>query len=116
MHIRKETPGSAPGFEWTEAGQVHDVPDHLALELLNEPHRSAGGFSEVQVFADPVDETTPEDEGTGGDNGAGEGGGEGEAPAEGGEPAGDGATDPPADGGEPAAAEPKKATRARTTA
>lgn len=108
MHIRKETPGSAPGFEWTEAGQVHDVPDDLALDLLNEPHRSAGGFSEVQVFADPVDETPPSDEDTEAGSGA-----EGEGPD--GEGDGGAADAPPAEGGE-APAEPKKTTRTRATA
>lgn len=49
-HVRKDQPGSAPGYEWTEPGEVVEVHDELAHELLRIP-----GFSEVQPPAPTPD-------------------------------------------------------------
>jgi hypothetical protein len=44
MFVRKAESGSAPGFTWHHPGDVHEVPDDLAWELLGIP---GGGFSEA---------------------------------------------------------------------
>lgn len=41
--IRKDQPGTAPGYSWETPGAVVEVDDELAQELLRLP-----GFSEVQ--------------------------------------------------------------------
>lgn len=64
-HVRKATIGSCPGFTWTEDGQVLEIPDHLALELVEIP---GGGFSIVNPEAEakaaeapaPAEETSEE--------------------------------------------------------
>jgi hypothetical protein len=52
--IAKRTPGSAPGFQWDEPDQVHDVPRELAGELL---HIKDADFYEVN---DHVEHGGPE--------------------------------------------------------
>lgn len=44
MYVRKEQAGSAPGHTWEEDGQVIEVDDELAEQLLAIPN---GGFSEA---------------------------------------------------------------------
>lgn len=44
MLLRKEKAGSTIGHVWENDGDVHDVPDQLAAELLAIP---GGGFTEV---------------------------------------------------------------------
>lgn len=44
MYLRKAQAGNAPGYEWTEDGQVIEVEDELAVQLLRIPD---GGFSEA---------------------------------------------------------------------
>jgi hypothetical protein len=61
MYLRKSQAGNAPGYRWEHDGQVIEVHDELAWELLNIPH---GGFSEAEPpKAEPVEEdpeTEPE--------------------------------------------------------
>ncbi len=40
--VRKDLPGTVPGYEWCAAGDVVDVHDQLAHELFRIP-----GFTEV---------------------------------------------------------------------
>lgn len=56
MFLRKAHAGSAPGYTWEHDGQVIDVDDDLAYELLRIPR---GGFS---VAEEPEPEIeTPEE-------------------------------------------------------
>lgn len=45
MFLRKDQAGSAPGHTWENAGDIHEVDDDLAYQLLAIPH---GGFSESE--------------------------------------------------------------------
>lgn len=62
MFIRKEQAGSAPGHTWEKDGDVIEVADHIAWQLLNIPN---GGFSETEPpvpAPEPADEPeTPQD-------------------------------------------------------
>ncbi len=42
MYLRKDHAGSAPGYEWTHDGDVVEVHDDLARQLLALPR---GGFT-----------------------------------------------------------------------
>lgn len=58
--IRKDQPGNAPGYSWTEPGQAVEVDDDMAVELLRIP-----GFSEVAPeAASAVTEPAPEPDDT----------------------------------------------------
>lgn len=63
MYLRKAQAGSAPGYQWERDGQVIEVDDELAWDLLAIPN---GGFSEADapktepVAEDPEPETAPE--------------------------------------------------------
>lgn len=61
MYLKKAQAGSAPGHTWDEDGQVIEVDDHLAAQLLSIP---AGGFSEAEPPAEPPapDAQEPEDD------------------------------------------------------
>lgn len=52
--IVKDSPGGAPGYEWKKAGDVVDVPEDLAAELLAIPD---GGFSEPGTEVKPEPES-----------------------------------------------------------
>lgn len=55
MFLRKDQAGAAPGYTWENAGDVHEVDDHLAYQLLAIPD---GGFSEA-AQPEPVAEPEP---------------------------------------------------------
>lgn len=55
MYLRKALAGSAPDITWHEDGDVREVPDSLAWELLAIPE---GGFTVVE----PEQEAEPEPE------------------------------------------------------
>ena len=62
MFIRKAHAGSAPGYTWENDGDVIEVDDYLAWELLDIPN---GGFSEVAPpppAPEPVDEADTQQE------------------------------------------------------
>jgi hypothetical protein len=63
MLVRKEKAGSAPGITWDNDGDVQEVPDDLALQLLEIP---GGGFTEVHQAPDDDDD---DDDGDGDDGG-----------------------------------------------
>jgi len=59
MYLRKAQAGSVPGHQWTYDGEVIEVDDDLAQDLLAIP---TGGFSEAEPpKAEPVD-PEPEEE------------------------------------------------------
>lgn len=62
MFLRKDQAGSAPGHTWEKPGDVVEVDDELAYQLLAIPY---GGFSEAEPPApepDPDPESDPEPE------------------------------------------------------
>lgn len=54
MFLRKDQAGSAPGHTWEKPGDVVEVDDELAYQLLAIPY---GGFSESEP---PEPESDPE--------------------------------------------------------
>lgn len=69
-HLRKDTPGTAAGriggatdwtFTWEKPGQVLEVPDEVALDLVRIPD---GGYHLAEPDAEPetVEEPAPEAE------------------------------------------------------
>jgi hypothetical protein len=54
MYLRKARAGSAPGLTWEKDGDVLEVEEALAEQLLRIPN---GGFS---IAEPPVDEPEPE--------------------------------------------------------
>ena len=64
MYLKKAQAGNAPGYEWTEDGQVIEVDDELAEQLLRIPE---GGFSEAlptEPEEPPAPQPAPEEEPT----------------------------------------------------
>jgi hypothetical protein len=60
MFLRKDQAGSAPGHTWENAGDVIEVDDELAWQLLAIP---GGGFAEVPAPEPaPVVDEPPADE------------------------------------------------------
>lgn len=59
MYLRKAQAGGAPGHQWEHDGQVIEVDDDLAWELLAIPN---GGFSEAEPPQDEPAEPEPEKE------------------------------------------------------
>lgn len=55
MYLKKAQAGSAPGYTWERDGQIIEVEDELAAQLLAIPY---GGFSEA---APPTVEEDPEE-------------------------------------------------------
>ena len=59
MYLRKAQAGSAPGHTWDHDGQVVEVADELAWQLLSIP---GGGFSEALPMPEPQEEESSEEE------------------------------------------------------
>jgi hypothetical protein len=99
MWLRKANAGSAPGYTWKRDGDAIEVPDDLALELMERP---GGEFTEVPVDEIPVavepvpvPVVTPPVDPAAGDSGTG-GAPEGENPDAANPDGGDGGEKPPA--------------------
>lgn len=58
MFIRKALAGNIPGYSWETNGDVLDIPDDLAQEILRIPQ---GGFT-VAWNRWPAQDVTPEDQ------------------------------------------------------
>lgn len=56
MYIRKDRAGSIPGHTWEKDGDIVEIEDHLAEQLLLIP---GGGFSIAAAPPAPEEDETP---------------------------------------------------------
>lgn len=66
--LKKKHAGNAPGYAWANDGDVVDVDEELALELLERP---GDEFTEGEPPADEDPDDAGDDAGDGGDSGDG---------------------------------------------